>query len=558
MKKPNTTNLEVFACFLGLTALVGCGSPDDPPNPKSACPSFDQISDPCFEDGLVCNYALDIYGDEISCACEDGAFECLSTDDSPVPPDDQPACASHELSTEGFQAGQGHFQCSFDVLGAYDIDVLLSARPLGDVVDGGATDYEVQAQVLLPRELVLTDGMFVDDLELAIGNEQHAVSASVAGPCSLDTTETDANGSVIPVVTPIELGAWTAQAGGTVLSAEELSFAISVPTEGIDLQADCVWSVLPSVTFEEQKPDYCDPDPCDNGACEPSNDGYRCVCDDGFEGLHCTDPIPPAPKDTVTFSLTSSSTVNLVVRVPGGKTANMREETSELESCETTLYWSNGTGLVSCSEPATGTYETELYNPSPDPQRVFLQVNTRRADGSDAYQHGQWVDVPGNGSRRSFTWLRGSGSGDLYSAITWKSQDWQRESNDLDLVLRRCDERYTNGCEPGRTLGEATAARPSGIAGCSFVQNGNVSYTPRLDRRGNPDVLYSAREGFQCGMTAPAGFYQLSVESRSPTAAELKVLGYADDRDERDLMYNDLIYGHGSRSFGIYVLDPAR
>ena len=59
-------------------------------------------------------------------------------------------------------------------------------------------------------------------------------------------------------------------------------------------------------------------------------------------------------------------------------------------------------------------------------------------------------------------------------------------------------------------------------------------------------------------MTAPAGFYQLSVESRSPTAAELKVLGYADDRDERDLMYNELIYGHGSRSFGIYVLDPAR
>lgn len=558
MMKRNSRTLGWIACLCALTAVAGCRSVEPPP-PGPGCP--DDVpqgdSEVCADEGRVCEYEYECEG--YSCTCEGGTLKCefYSIDDcvEPPPPPPTRACAEEELATDGL-VGQGHFQCTFDELGAYDIDVRLSARPLGSVVDGEATDYEVQAQVVFPSDLSY-DGMLLDDIELTIGNVEHAASASVEGPCSIDRSKTDAGGSFIAVVTPLGLESWTAVGGGTTLSVEELDFSISFGEE-IDLQVDCVWSVLPSVTFDVQKPDYCDPDPCDNGVCESSDEGYECICDEGFTGLNCTDPIPPAPEDTLMFSLTSASTVNLLVRVPGGKTANMREETSELESCETRLYRSNGTGFVSCSAPATGTYETELYNPSPTAQRVYLQVNTRFADGRDGYKHGQWVDVPGNGSVRSFTWLRGSGSSNLFGSIQWKSQDWQRESNDLDLVLRRCNERYFDGCEPGQALGEATAAHPSGIAGCSFFQTGNITYTPQVDRRGNPDLLYTASEYFECGTNAPSGQYRLSVESRSPTAAILETLDYADDKDERSLTYKETVYAYGSRSFGIYVLDPAR
>ena len=33
--------------------------------------------------------------------------------------------------------------------------------------------------------------------------------------------------------------------------------------------------------------DYCDPNPCINGSCQPSLNSYKCICKAGYSGSHC-------------------------------------------------------------------------------------------------------------------------------------------------------------------------------------------------------------------------------------------------------------------------------
>lgn len=171
---------------------------------------------------------------------------------SPPPP---AACGAGESVDGSYETSEGSVSC--DGLGVITvpIDVVLAAKPSGDI--DGEVDFDVRVQFILTEDTVDTLGALVQtavideasaDVADSEGNDPINVPATV--PCSVDFTSGDA----ITVTTPVAAGAWTAVDGSIVLDATDMTFSIKEPVPlGLstkDPDPACTWVVIPSITFE--------------------------------------------------------------------------------------------------------------------------------------------------------------------------------------------------------------------------------------------------------------------------------------------------------------------
>lgn len=177
-------------------------------------------------------------------------------------------CGEGQSIDPSFTTGTGSVEC--DGLGVVQvpIEVVLAAKPMGDVSPSEATDFDVQIQFIIDEDTVGTLGNFVQVAEIGAASADVANSAGdgtvnvpAQTPCLSDFTgDTDDNGTPGPVVvtTPVEAGAWTAVDGSVVLEATEMTFTIISPVPlTLSTTGDepaCTWLTLPTVSFDVPTP----------------------------------------------------------------------------------------------------------------------------------------------------------------------------------------------------------------------------------------------------------------------------------------------------------------
>lgn len=178
-----------------------------------------------------------------------------------------PACGEGESLDETFTTDTKLVTCSG--MGVIDVpfNVTLAVKPMGDIIDGTSTDYEVQVEFEISEATVDSLGGFVQtagigesSTDVDDGEEGTSVNVPATVPCSVDFTEdTDDNGAAGPVIvtTPVVTQAWTATAEGVQLNGRDITLDIASPlplplsTKGEDPQ--CAWDEtdgFPIVTFD--------------------------------------------------------------------------------------------------------------------------------------------------------------------------------------------------------------------------------------------------------------------------------------------------------------------